>query len=88
MEDLFDIAAGMRDYPHACRSEHHFQRTGNGPADQHLNAEFRDLPGSRGQGSIFQDDLRPLDLAIAVPIDDKQPRGHVEDGGDPFIGSG
>jgi hypothetical protein len=42
----------------------------------------------RSLGSVFQENLVPLELAIPVHIDDKQSTGYVEDGGDPFIGGG
>jgi hypothetical protein len=80
VENLLDIAAGMRPYLHARRCEHHLQRPGNGSADEHPDAEFRDLPSPRRQGSVFQNNLRTMKPAIAININDQQSTGHVEDG--------
>ena len=77
------IAADVRDDFHAGVQEHRFQRSGDGPADQHVDAELGEVLRPVGRVLLPEGDLLAIPLALAVQVHQEQAPGHVKDRGDP-----
>lgn len=81
-QDLFHRTARLRDYLDRRRAQQRFERSGDGPAEQHVHAVLREFGDASPEVTRVQGDRLAAAFAVPIKVDEDHRLRHVEHGRD------